>query len=1175
MKILNFFLLLPLIVCCFNPKISAQQSDTSSYFPLGLWGIWIDQDKPPFSRDLNTTEWNKERTNWTNIKGNYMVYWIPSWVEDDVMDYANSNNYKIDIGNQNYYYPSGSLNSNSLIWWLYNSGHDSATADGIIEDLRDHFGSNSGFYSYSFGQETPVSTPSLWPYVEFLSRRIHALDPTHKSYMVSGGAPSQDFINATPHLDILQMDCYFFYSDVPQTYNAQQNALDNFLTHYNNTMNRLKGKQTEWQAVIQSQHEFRGSCTDLRRPNYYELRAQAYLALSRGSRGITAFVYGSWPSPGGSSSMITTSLNTYARTEILRGGSTESCDYYYAGLVDPDRDAYTALTDPDGIAAFDNLKNLYLELKPLGSVIRKLKVYNSFPNTSIPPNNSAGIYSVSGDKIELGTFKRMDEGIDSTNYFMVVNRVCNNSDGSVSSPQSISIVLNGYQSIIDKSNGQTISGSYNTSNNRTTFTVSLDPGKGKLFAFNRTIQLANLNKSLYYGATANNNAHIVERGHTANVLHEVFHSGGEIFYRRSTDNGSTWNITQRLSDGTGVSERPSMSAGYHNTSPNLDILRVVWQQKLDNYHYKLWYVYSDNGGISWSSPQVISGCSSVTVSYNQSNQGYGPGSTPVVSAFVEIYNENTSSFAVIYAASNGLHYRLAYENYHSWVIPQNDIIPGTLNNGNVWYPSLGTYSGKEYQLYLIYDDRFNHVYSNFLQYPTPSWSSQTIVETGGVYNRYSSIAVDYAGSTLVAWCGQVNGSSTYRIRFRQGFSNGTWSNWYKEFSVDNVNSFCPALTYYNKGGSYPYGIDILWYTSTNQIRQKKYYGTGDIWIPSSDNASNLIASNALFANITHETSSSGTPRQFWTDQSTAPTYSISFNTLNLPKTSIASSNEKISRAAVVADDNTNSSLQIEVGQPVINFKDGTTSNLPFKIYDQEKEDSLTLSNLFSYLQTDVSLIPTNASSISYPISLQTTQPPDTLAGGSVVSSRGTPFNTISISVSGREAKSDLKLFSKDNPLLDSRDGKFEYSNVINLDLSSALGKNIIITPQIKVQGVFNEKNLRFGLSDIVYANNSSAEKNPLVKNYVSDLPTEYNLSQNYPNPFNPSTVISYSIPADGFVSLKIYDILGREVGNLVNEEKLAGTYAVNFDASKLPSGVYIYSLKANDYIKIRKMTLVK
>ena len=89
------------------------------------------------------------------------------------------------------------------------------------------------------------------------------------------------------------------------------------------------------------------------------------------------------------------------------------------------------------------------------------------------------------------------------------------------------------------------------------------------------------------------------------------------------------------------------------------------------------------------------------------------------------------------------------------------------------------------------------------------------------------------------------------------------------------------------------------------------------------------------------------------------------------------------------------------------------------------------------------------------------------------------------------------------------------------------------------------------------------------------LPVAYSLEQNYPNPFNPSTTIRYQIPKEGMVTLKVYDILGAEVVTLVNEEKAAGKYVVNFDANRLASGVYLYKLQADEFVSVKKMVLVK
>jgi len=92
---------------------------------------------------------------------------------------------------------------------------------------------------------------------------------------------------------------------------------------------------------------------------------------------------------------------------------------------------------------------------------------------------------------------------------------------------------------------------------------------------------------------------------------------------------------------------------------------------------------------------------------------------------------------------------------------------------------------------------------------------------------------------------------------------------------------------------------------------------------------------------------------------------------------------------------------------------------------------------------------------------------------------------------------------------------------------------------------------------------------------ISSYATYFNLSQNYPNPFNPSTSIHYAISSPQFVTIKVYDLLGKEIVTLVNEEKPAGNYEVEFNAANLPSGIYFYRIKAGNFIETKKMVLLR
>ena len=89
------------------------------------------------------------------------------------------------------------------------------------------------------------------------------------------------------------------------------------------------------------------------------------------------------------------------------------------------------------------------------------------------------------------------------------------------------------------------------------------------------------------------------------------------------------------------------------------------------------------------------------------------------------------------------------------------------------------------------------------------------------------------------------------------------------------------------------------------------------------------------------------------------------------------------------------------------------------------------------------------------------------------------------------------------------------------------------------------------------------------------LPNSYMLQQNFPNPFNPSTTISFDLPKKSFVSLKIFDVLGREAASIVSEEMPAGSYTRQWNVSVLPSGIYFYRLQANNFVDTKKLILLR
>ena len=167
-------------------SVFCQQTDTSSYFPLGVWGIWIDYENPPYTRDITVDEWDREHTNWANLHGNYLVYFIPVQVEDEVMQFSDNNGYRMDIAGYDKSDPASY--ANSLEGWVrFSNMADTNTAIALINNLWTQWQGHQGWYNYTFGSEFTVSDDSgrpavdRWPLVQFVSERIRQTDPQRKS----------------------------------------------------------------------------------------------------------------------------------------------------------------------------------------------------------------------------------------------------------------------------------------------------------------------------------------------------------------------------------------------------------------------------------------------------------------------------------------------------------------------------------------------------------------------------------------------------------------------------------------------------------------------------------------------------------------------------------------------------------------------------------------------------------------------------------------------------------------------------------------------------------------------------------------------------------------------------------------------------------------------------------
>ncbi len=203
--------------------------------------------------------------------------------------------------------------------------------------------------------------------------------------------------------------------------------------------------------------------------------------------------------------------------------------------------------------------------------------------------------------------------------------------------------------------------------------------------------------------------------------------------------------------------------------------------------------------------------------------------------------------------------------------------------------------------------------------------------------------------------------------------------------------------------------------------------------------------------------------------------------------------------------------------------------------------------------------------------------------------------------SGSEFQTLLDMFP--NEIFDDKDGGFKLHNKFGMvDVANTFSDPQVVTGSHNWSRSANEKNDENTLifHDIYIANQYMqafkwmynkvggttdfiVPDMPISVNDNQRIPTEFTLEQNYPNPFNPTTTINYSIPVEARrgvlqslpVTLRVYDILGREVATLVNKQQSAGNYSVKFDASQLTSGIYLYKLQSGSFVKNKKMLLVK
>ena len=614
-------------------------------------------------------------------------------------------------------------------------------------------------------------------------------------------------------------------------------------------------------------------------------------------------------------------------------------------------------------------------------------------------------------------------------------------------------------------------------------------------------------------------------------LHNVVNSGGEIVYRKSTDGGTSWGNVRVLSADNGANEAPSLAL---LPSGGSTYLQAVWQRKLSNDYYELWYSKSTDGGGMWTDPDILPGASSIQVSYSQSNASGAPGPTPVVTAM----NGSNTKLLCVWAQYNGLKYKTT-NDLNSWSGTISSV-PSSVN-GDPWCPSLSTYGLSPQKAYLIYSERYIGMWSQSFDANNGTWSSR-ISAGSGAYERYPSMAL-YGDGMNAVWS-RWNGSQ-YVIRYRSGSYN-SWSGYVSDFTVSSLNSFFPAITFYTDYYSQR-KMTSVWHTSDWSVYQRITYPEGG-WI----NYNYLLSSNACYPNITSDWEGSGTPKMTWTNLGSSPyppPYTSILSSQNLPKN--ANVDRAIATRGIEMNDKTSGATYSI-----------TLKGLPFKKVDPTTVGKLDLNSALELLETET-FSPNAGQKMSLEIETSVFEP-DTLASGELRTSSRRVTQNLSVVFDVTSDDMTIGEYAVYAGQLSQTkvDRTFDLSDfsATTIRLKPRFTTSIKDTPDVEYLVVEGSGAVNF--------------ESPEAVTPINVIPSGFSISS-YPNPSNPTSKIQVNIPRKGMVSVKIYDMLGREIVDLHDGYLRAGYYSFIFDGSHLTSGTYFCRTIFEGHVTTQKLLLVK
>ncbi len=601
-------------------------------------------------------------------------------------------------------------------------------------------------------------------------------------------------------------------------------------------------------------------------------------------------------------------------------------------------------------------------------------------------------------------------------------------------------------------------------------------------------------------------------------FHMVYESMNQVWYTRSTDGGSTWLQEQKV-DYLGANCK---SASIAQSNDGLNKVYVVYQRDAvaaDNYPKIILTEFQNGSRTLYADVYTLS--------------SYSYDSKPVTAAL-------NNTVCVVFKPSSTS--ALSEKNFYysgSWSAHSDFQVNNTTSNSS--NPSIASDVQK---YFLAYQNGITEIkYLEFFRGVNDILSTyeESIITTGSPYtNNIDPSISSHEGDPLISWSGYSGSIPTAIVKRRV---SGTWS---------NFNSFASGSVRSTNNSSRDAGTDgsiIAWgniYYEHKFVKLLNGVYSSITNIPETAGNGQIQLSNGYdFNNI----------KSVVLKQPLSGIYEVKplpFNFSTLQKVS-GNALSNYGRMAIVQKEKKNFVYYlggIKVDGENIKFQPFTDTS---KIKDS-KMISEVISSEYFHLTSKSTLVLGN---LYYAFENDKYKE---------LKDNDAAFSIELVNVNGNTVKGEFNA------------SKYEFSKITDdesmykIDCGKIEEGTYYLRVKCNVNGVASYYINDMKSEDTPELNKKSYEE---IKIMGGVIPNDYQLGNNYPNPFNPSTVISYSIPLQEYITLKVYDVLGKEVATLVDGIKSAGNYKATFDASKLSSGVYLYILKAGKFTQTNKMLLMK